>query len=617
MRLPCEFVRLPLQFDAERLRAEIAQVDESEWRAHPQGFAGNSALILVSVNGEENDLPAGPMVPTPRLQRLPYLRQVMASFQTVVGRSRLMRLEPGAEVKLHTDLNYYWRDRVRIHVPIVTDPRVRFRCGERDVHMQAGESWVFDNWRPHTVINPTDIRRVHLVIDTVGTASFWRMVNQGWNPFSGASPDTSTPRRLAFDASSETRFAVERHNLLPVAHPDSVNAVVRDLISDLAAIPQAPPSVAGIRGALEDFTNEWRGMWAAVGAERTVWPHYQRLIDYTLHELDRLGADSVLVPSNETPVLGVARAHLAPLLNPDAQSGAQVEAPQVHVPRFDRPVIIVSAPRSGSTLLFETLAHLPGLWTIGDESHGVFESVKALRPENRGFDSNAVGRGELRPDIAEQLRQHFARLLRDDQGRLYQRMPAGARPDAVRFLEKTPKNALRIPFLDDLFPDARFVFLYREPRGNISSLLDGWRSGRFVTYRNLPGWNRGDWSFLLTPGWRELAGESLADIAAAQWRASNQAILEALAELPRERWCALSYAEFTKDPARAVGALSDFAGLRVPGEALPGPSLPLSRYTLSEPDPEKWRRNEAEILRVLPQVQALWEQLDSLDARLL
>ena len=31
-------------------------------------------------------------------------------------------------------------------------------------------------------------------------------------------------------------------------------------------------------------------------------------------------------------------------------------------------------------------------------------------------------------------------------------------------LEKTPKNSLRVPFLNAVFPQALFVYLYREPR---------------------------------------------------------------------------------------------------------------------------------------------------------
>src|SRR5262249_6051022 len=45
-------------------------------------------------------------------------------------------------------------------------------------------------------------------------------------------------------------------------------------------------------------------------------------------------------------------------------------------------------------------------------------------------------------------------------------------------------NCLRIPFLRALFPDARFVFLRRDGRATISSLIEGWRAGsRYETYR--------------------------------------------------------------------------------------------------------------------------------------
>ena len=66
------------------------------------------------------------MQPTPMLERCPYLQQVMASFNTVIGRSRLMRLAPGNGVPPHSDTDYSWRNRVRIHVPIITDPAIIF-----------------------------------------------------------------------------------------------------------------------------------------------------------------------------------------------------------------------------------------------------------------------------------------------------------------------------------------------------------------------------------------------------------------------------------------------------------------------------------------------------------
>jgi len=38
---------------------------------------------------------------------------------------------------------------------------------------------------------------------------------------------------------------------------------------------------------------------------------------------------------------------------------------------FDRPIIILGAPRSGTTVVFETLSICPNVWTIGGESHRV------------------------------------------------------------------------------------------------------------------------------------------------------------------------------------------------------------------------------------------------------
>jgi len=66
MRLPAPFIKLPLRFDVARLKTEVGQFTEKEWRAHPQGFAGNSALILVSHLGTENDDTSGAMAPAPR-----------------------------------------------------------------------------------------------------------------------------------------------------------------------------------------------------------------------------------------------------------------------------------------------------------------------------------------------------------------------------------------------------------------------------------------------------------------------------------------------------------------------------------------------------------------------
>ena len=105
MKLPHPFYRFPLLFDAQRLQEELQQVAPTEWISHPQRYQGNDALILISVLGQDNHKTNGAMRPTKRLQKLPYLQQVIEYFNTVIGRTRLMRLAPRTKVHCTAILN--------------------------------------------------------------------------------------------------------------------------------------------------------------------------------------------------------------------------------------------------------------------------------------------------------------------------------------------------------------------------------------------------------------------------------------------------------------------------------------------------------------------------------
>ena len=205
MKLDQPFYRLPVRFDVQRLREEVAAQPAAAWDRHPNDIKGNRSLRLISVNGGENDDVDGVMLPTPHLTQSPYLQQVLASFGVVWSRSRLLKLEPFAGVPQHADINYHWFNRVRLHIPIVTHANVSFVCGDDAVHMAEGEAWIFDNWRLHRVENPVDAERIHLVADTAGSASFWRFVTQS------ESPDGAASYNHRYDAGAR-RAVVDRTN---------------------------------------------------------------------------------------------------------------------------------------------------------------------------------------------------------------------------------------------------------------------------------------------------------------------------------------------------------------------------------------------------------------------
>jgi len=598
MRLPVPFIQLPLQFDAEALAAEIHALGEDVWMPHPEGFAGNSALPLIAVNGDPNNNSiAGPMRPTPHLERCPLMLHTLATIGAVWGRSRLMRLSGNAEVTAHVDTNYYWRERMRVHVPVVTQPTVRFICGEAELNMKPGECWIFDTWRMHNVINASGDERIHLVADTVGGTRFWDHVDRGNSP-QGPRPGWVAAAVTA-QAGSVASIEFESANVPVVMTPWEAREHINFLLGEAVQHPQIP----GAQKLCSRFLREWHALWSRHGESQAGWPQYRAVLDRFTQELgdfaDRimLRNGAVFLGSITLMVLRVALAD-----RPMPVRGDEYRTP-LHVPgaaassertdAFARPVFIVSPPRSGSSLLFETLAKAPNLYTIGSESHAIFEGMPQLNIAAHGHASNRLDAVAATPEVVAELRERFRRRLVNRDGNA----PVA---ESVRILEKTPKNALRVPFIERVFPQAHFVYLYRDVRETLASMIEAWQSGRFVTYPDLPGWNGPPWSLLLVPGWRELADKPLAEIVAAQWQATTNLLLDDLATLPAERITVARYDALLADPQAEISRLCAATGLQW-DQSLRG-ALPPSQHTLSEPAPDKWRKHEREIETVLPQL---------------
>lgn len=614
MKLQVPFIQLPVMFDAAALAAEVLAIPAASWRGHPSGLAGNSALTLITANGDPDDESlAGPMKPTPSLLACPYTMQVLHALGATWGRSRLMRLSGQAEVTPHVDLDYYWRERMRVHVPITTTPSVRFQCGNAETHMAEGECWLFDTWRLHRVLNEGNDERIHLVADTVGGEGFWGLVGGGRTP--GLAPQSWQPRLVPSNPSARPALDLESFNLPKVMTPWEVREHIVFLLGDALSDDNLP----AIHQTLLVFSRRWHGLWSCHGDGGDGWPRYRELLERTSAELLARGIDKIGL-RNQAGLWDALRANVLDVALADGKSaGVRVDrhgssappsaaatatpgAKRASTALFDRPVFIISPPRSGSTLLFETLSQAPFLHTIGDESHQLIEGVPGLAPTpgHRDLESNRLTASQATAEIADALRARFHAALHDRHGK-----PLG-HGQAVRMLEKTPKNALRIPFLKEVFPNARFVYLYRDPRQVLGSMIDGWESGRFQTYPQLPGWIGPAWSFLLVPGWRELIGAPLAEVVARQWETATSIMLNDLDALDGDDWAGIDHGRFVADPQAEAQRICSWAGLD--WDVRLGQSLPLSRYTLTPPDPDKWRRHAAEIEPRLAKMQATVER---------
>ena len=215
----------------------------------------------------------------------------------------------------------------------------------------------------------------------------------------------------------------------------------------------------------------------------------------------------------------------------------------------------------------------------GDARPGVPGRLLALRHHR---DLRDAGRGAAVPELrlgdpavlGQAVRPAEQRLAIGGRGRRATRGPSTAHA-ALRYfyqrlgagwvLDKTCINVMRIPYLHALFPQAKFVFIQRDGRDNISSMMDGWRQGRtdgasslsqfFGPFPEPVAINGGeftDWAFFLAPGWRAYNRASLEEVCAFQWMSPTA-----------WRWTRSSH------PAGAVDSPALRGHLRAPGGDVP------------------------------------------------
>lgn len=117
-----------------------------------------------------------------------------------------------------------------------------------------------------------------------------------------------------------------------------------------------------------------------------------------------------------------------------------------------KPVVIVGSARSGTTILGELL-----------EVHSTLLSIVEPRFTwlygNDGK-SDMLRASDATPEIAAYIRRQFAKQVRES-GR-------------SRLLEKTPSNALRLEFVDQVFPDSKIIHIIRNGVDSSLSIRSYW-----------------------------------------------------------------------------------------------------------------------------------------------
>ena len=163
--------------DCSPLRDAILGQDEDAW--HEDEYRQESydvhydtrSIVLVFTDG--SNWPNTEVRKEPGWDRLanvavPLMHEIIDKHYPAGGtiiRAMAAKLLAGGKIKPHHDSHPSFHCSHRIHVPITTNPRVRFMIDGRPYQFQVGEAYELNNQKQHSVMNKGAEDRITFIFD--------------------------------------------------------------------------------------------------------------------------------------------------------------------------------------------------------------------------------------------------------------------------------------------------------------------------------------------------------------------------------------------------------------------------------------------------------------------
>ena len=167
------------EIDASALRDRILQQEEAAW--HEDEFRQQTFDVhretesIVMIFVDDSNWPQLEVRKEPGWDRiadvaLPVMHEIIEKHYEPGGtiiRAVAAKLLPGAKILPHRDSHPSFHVGHRIHVPITTNPRVRFMIDGRPYQLELGQAYEINNQMKHSVANKGKEDRITFIFDYV------------------------------------------------------------------------------------------------------------------------------------------------------------------------------------------------------------------------------------------------------------------------------------------------------------------------------------------------------------------------------------------------------------------------------------------------------------------
>jgi hypothetical protein len=165
--------------EAEPLAAVILAQDEAAWNENVQRQRDyevhEQTRSIVLLFAEVKDWPSVEVSKEPGWDRLsaaavPVMHAIIRQWYPPGGtiiRAMAAKLLAGGRILPHRDSHPSFGAGHRIHVPVATNPRVRFMIDGRPYQLEVGQAYEINNQKVHSVMNKGTADRINFIFDYV------------------------------------------------------------------------------------------------------------------------------------------------------------------------------------------------------------------------------------------------------------------------------------------------------------------------------------------------------------------------------------------------------------------------------------------------------------------
>lgn len=231
--------------------------------------------------------------------------------------------------------------------------------------------------------------------------------------------------------------------------------------------------------------------------------------------------------------------------------------------KVQKPIFVVGTGRSGTTVFGILMSMHQQIGMLSEPKamwHAIYPHEDVIGHYSKGAAQYRLYADDASAQVVSAAKRIFGAFL--------------FATNTKRVLEKNPEFIFRVPFVNQIFPDAKYIFLVRNGSNTVSSMAD-WSSREGVEINgethNWWGVNNRKWSYILNellenePDLKAYRSEIEAftehkDMAAVEWIITMREGLAQLEKYPQQVYL-LRYEDLVENPRQQLRSLFEFCEL--------------------------------------------------------